>query len=56
MDRKGITASELSRRIRCDRSTVSRILRGLVKPDWRTMRAIEKATRGRVTPNDFRDR
>lgn len=39
----------------CGRSTatISRLARGLHKPDWATMEAIEKATGGRVQPNDW---
>jgi transcriptional regulator with XRE-family HTH domain len=39
----------------CGRSaaTISRLARGLHKPDWSTMEAIEKATGGKVQPNDW---
>lgn len=39
----------------CGRSTatISRLARGLHKPDWATMEAIEKATGGKVQPNDW---
>lgn len=41
----------------CGRSTatISRLARGLHKPDWDTMEAIEKATGGKVQPNDWAD-
>lgn len=35
------------------RTTVSRIRRGLVRPDWATMTLIRDATGGAVEPNDF---
>lgn len=35
-------------------STISRLLRGLTRPDWETMTAIEHATNGAVTPNDWK--
>lgn len=41
----------------CGRSTatISRLSRGLHRPDWDTMTAIEKATSGKVQPNDWAD-
>lgn len=41
----------------CGRSTatISRLSRGLHKPDWDTMEAVEKATGGKVQPNDWAD-
>lgn len=41
----------------CGRSaaTLSRLARGLHKPDWDTMEAIEKATGGKIQPNDWAD-
>lgn len=36
-----------------DISTVSRLARGETRPDWSTVAAIEKATNGAVTANDF---
>lgn len=34
-------------------ATVSRIARGMQRPDWDTLEAIKIATKGRVTANDF---
>lgn len=41
----------------CGRSTatISRLSRGLHKPDWPTIEVIEKATGGKVQPNDWAD-
>jgi hypothetical protein len=36
-----------------DRSTISRIRRGVQMPDWPTMLSIYDATSGKVRPNDF---
>lgn len=33
--------------------TVSRLRRGLNRPDWKTLDAINEATGGQVTANDF---
>ena len=53
--REGLTASAFARRIGRSEATVSRILRGINRPDWSTLEAIRKATDGAVTPNDFFD-
>lgn len=50
----GETLEQFGRRIDRSASTVSRIARGEHRPDWATMEAIEAATGGQVTPNDFR--
>ena len=34
-------------------STITRIVQGKTKPDWKTMESLYKATGGRVRPNDF---
>lgn len=49
-----LTLQEFADQIGRSAATVSRISRGLNDPDWETMRAIEAATKGQVTPNDFR--
>ena len=36
-----------------DPATVSRLKRGLTKPDWITLDRIREATGGLVMPNDF---
>ena len=48
-----ITDAEFAKRIERDPGTVSRLRRGLTKPDWQTMPRIFDATNGAVTPNDF---
>lgn len=54
LSREGLSHSEFAKRIDRSVSTVSRLARELTFPDWPTMTAIEKATGGDVTPNDFR--
>ena len=44
---------DFGRRIKRNRSTVSRIRRGLIQPDWETIERILRETGGAVTPNDF---
>lgn len=36
-----------------NQSTVSRLKRGVTRPDWQTLAAIANATDGAVTANDF---
>ena len=55
LNHKDVTASDFAKKIGRSAPTVSRILRGINKPDWETMLAIEAATEGAVTPNDFRE-
>jgi len=47
------TDEEFGRRIQRDRSTVSRLRRGLIRPDWKTVERIHVETDGAVTVNDF---
>lgn len=49
----GLTATEFARRIERATSTVTRIIKEEVRPDWGTMDAISRETGGAVTPNDF---
>lgn len=48
-----MTASEFAERIGRSPATVSRILRGVNRPDWKTCDAIMRVTKGEVAPNDF---
>lgn len=50
---KEITDADFAKRIERDPGTVSRLRRGLTKPDWQTLPRILDATNGEVTPNDF---
>lgn len=52
--REKLTLAKFAHLIGRSKPTISRIARGLNQPDWQTMNAIEKATAGAVTPNDFR--
>ena len=53
LEAEGITAAEFAKRIDRSEATVSRIIRGVNPPDWKTMRAIRLATGNKVMPNDF---
>ncbi len=53
LESEGITAAEFAKRIDRSEATVSRIVRGVNRPDWGTMQKIHLATKGKVTPNDF---
>jgi transcriptional regulator with XRE-family HTH domain len=48
-----ITLETFAKQIGRDTSTISRLARGLNRPDWDTMQAIAEATNGEVQPNDF---
>ena len=48
-----ITSSEFSERVGRSKATISRITRGINRPDWATMESIVDATDGAVMPNDF---
>ena len=50
----GLTLAQFGAEIGRTAATVSRIARGLHRPDWKTMQAIERKTGGAVLPNDFR--
>jgi transcriptional regulator with XRE-family HTH domain len=53
MRKKNLSDDEVATAIRRSRPTVSRIRRGRVRPDWDTIRNIEKFTGGVVTASDF---
>lgn len=48
-----ITDGDFADRIGVDRSSVSRLRRGITRPDWPTIERIIAATNGAVTANDF---
>lgn len=49
-----LTATAFAERIGRSTATVSRLARGIQRPDWSTIEAIDTATGGQVTANDFR--
>jgi len=49
----GTSDEDFGKRINRNRSTVSRLRRGLIQPDWNTAELILRETEGAVTPNDF---
>jgi len=53
--KKSLTLEEFSRQSGISKATISRIARGVNRPDWETMEAIKCATGGAVLPNDFTD-
>lgn len=50
-----LTLAQFGKLVGRSEATISRLTRGLNKPDWETMAAIIEATGGQVTPNDFLD-
>lgn len=53
MEWKGLTDLEVAGGINRTRSTVSRIRRRLVRPDWETIEKIKTYTKGACTADDF---
>lgn len=52
---RGLDDEAVATSIRRSRSTVSRIRRRLVRPDWGTIEEIKKFTKGIVTADDFQN-
>jgi transcriptional regulator with XRE-family HTH domain len=50
---EGLTLAQFAQKIGRTGATVSRISRGIHRPDWDTVREIERVTKGKVTRNDF---
>jgi len=53
LDREGLTLEAFAKRVDLSTASVSRLVRGLQRPDWDTMTKIARETAGEVTPNDF---
>lgn len=53
MTLRGLSDEQVAEKIGRKRPTVSRIRRGVVRPDWDTIEAIRKFTNGEVTADDF---
>ena len=51
--RNGLSQREFASKADLPESTVSAIVRSLRRPDWGTIDAIKRATRGAVTANDL---
>jgi transcriptional regulator with XRE-family HTH domain len=49
----GLTLAAFAAKSGLSVPTVSRLRRGLNRPDWKTLDAINEATDGQVTANDF---
>ena len=50
---KRLSGAEFARLTGISKAAVSRILRGLDKPSWASIRVIEQVTRGKVKAADF---
>lgn len=55
LKREKLTLDQFGKRIGRTAATVSRLARGVNKPDWDTAEAIATATKGEITISDFRD-
>lgn len=55
MEIAGLTDQTLADLIKRDRTTVTRLRNGSIKPSFEVMVALEKATEGLVKPSDFVD-
>ncbi|RMF02468.1 MAG: XRE family transcriptional regulator [Alphaproteobacteria bacterium] len=53
MRRNGINDEQLAARVGRARTTVMRWRRGVTRPDWAAVAALERATGGAVTASDF---
>ena len=53
LKKRGLTMTDFAFQVGCNKSTISRLVNELTEPDWATVRAINKATKGKVTANDF---
>lgn len=51
----GASDAEISTATGIDKSTLSRVRRGLKRPSWKVMIALARFTEGKVMPNDFLD-
>lgn len=55
LEREKLTLDEFGKKIGRSAATVSRLARGVNKPDWDTAENIALATGGEITISDFRD-
>lgn len=55
LKRENLSITAFAARINRNPSSVSRVLRGLTRPDWDTLREIARVTDGEVMPDDFLD-
>ncbi len=53
MTLRGLSDDEMAGQIGRSRATVSRMRRRVARPDWDTIDALRRATKGQVTANDF---
>lgn len=53
LDEKGETDAAFAMRTKLSQPQINRLRRGVAKPSWDTIVAIEKATEGKVKPNDW---
>lgn len=55
MNDKGLSDEEVAKAIGCERVTVSRIRRRIVRPNWSTIKKLKELSGGLVTADDFED-
>ena len=55
LEANGLTLAKFGSLIGRSPATISRIARGINRPDWDTLEAIKLATAGAVTANDFHE-
>ena len=53
LSERSISDGEFAEKIGVDRSSVSRLRRGVTRPNWPTIERIISETSGAVTANDF---
>lgn len=53
MELSGFSDNDVATTINVNRSTVNRIRRARQRPDWPTLDALYRWTKGAVAPNDF---
>lgn len=53
MEANGLTDTEVAKAIKRTRATINRIRRGKQQPNWVTLWAIHKFTKGEVTAKDW---
>lgn len=55
MEESQLDDAAVAARVRSDRSTISRVRRGMHKPSWELVEKLRDVSDGKVTANDFLD-
>jgi transcriptional regulator with XRE-family HTH domain len=53
MEKTGLDDEQIARLCGVSRTTISRIRRRKVRPDWETIQQLRKLSRGAITASDF---